>query len=300
MKAKVILFALATACTLQVSAAEKKKATKKKSKAAVEVKVDTVCIDTFSYAAGISYAQGLRSFLIERAGVDTLYWDDFFRGLDKPEKAVADKKLTNYVRGLEIREQLEKQIIPTINRNACFSDSASALNLDLVRAGFIAAAKQSGELMDPAKAQSITQKQIAYYKQQQTLKEYGAYKKECEDFLVANAKKDSVVSLPSGVQYKVIREGNGPKPTLSSTVKVNYEGRLIDGTVFETTYQRNQPTTLRLGQVIKGWQEALSLMPIGSKWVIYIPQELAYGDAEKARIKPFSTLIFEIELLSIE
>ncbi|MBR6286164.1 MAG: FKBP-type peptidyl-prolyl cis-trans isomerase [Bacteroidaceae bacterium] len=299
MKTKFILFGLIAACSLNMTAAGKKKATKKKA-AAQAVKVDTVCIDTFSYAAGLSYAQGLQDFLIQRAGLDTLYWDEFYKGLMVKDRAEADKKLINYVRGLEIREQLEAQIIPSINKNACFTDSVSPLNLDLVRRAFIDGAKNTNQLMTPQKAQEITQKQVAYYKQQHTLKEFGAYKKECEDFLAANSKKDSVVTLPSGVQYKVLREGNGPTPTETSTVKVNYEGRLIDGTVFETTFQRNQPAQFRINQVIKGWQEALTKMPIGSKWVVYIPQELAYGDQQKTRIKPFSALIFEIELLSIE
>ena len=103
------------------------------------------------------------------------------------------------------------------------------------------------------------------------------------------------------MQYKIIKEGNGAVPTDSSKVKVNYKGTLIDGTQFDSSYDRKEPTTFRANQVIKGWTEALTMMPVGSKWELYIPQDLAYGARESGgQIKPFSTLIFEVELLSIE
>ena len=104
----------------------------------------------------------------------------------------------------------------------------------------------------------------------------------------------------SGLQYKIIKEGNGAVPTDSSKVKVNYKGTLIDGTQFDSSYDRKEPTTFRANQVIKGWTEALTMMPVGSKWELYIPQDLAYGAREAGQIKPFSTLIFEVELVGIE
>jgi len=119
--------------------------------------------------------------------------------------------------------------------------------------------------------------------------------------LAENAKKEGVKTLPSGVQYKVIKEGNGPIPTDSSTVKVNYEGRLIDGTVFDSSYTRGEAATFPANRVIKGWTEALCHMPAGSEWEIYIPQELAYGEREQGKdIKPFSALIFKLELLEVD
>ena len=109
-----------------------------------------------------------------------------------------------------------------------------------------------------------------------------------------------MVTTESGLQYKVIKEGKGEVPTATSTVKVNYKGTLIDGTEFDSSYKRNEPTTFRANQVIKGWTEALTMMPVGSKWELYIPQELAYGARETGgQIKPFSTLIFEVELLEV-
>jgi len=104
----------------------------------------------------------------------------------------------------------------------------------------------------------------------------------------------------AALQYKIIKEGNGAVPTDSSKVKVNYKGTLIDGTQFDSSYDRKEPTTFRANQVIKGWTEALTMMPVGSKWELYIPQELAYGAREAGQIKPFSTLIFEVELVGIE
>ena len=130
-------------------------------------------------------------------------------------------------------------------------------------------------------------------------KQYGPNKQAGEKFLAANKKKPGVVTLPSGLQYKVIKEGNGPMPKDTSLVKVNYEGKTIDGKVFDSSYKRGDAVTLRANQVIKGWTEALVRMPVGSVWEVYIPQELAYGEREQAQIKPFSALIFKIELVSL-
>ena len=127
-----------------------------------------------------------------------------------------------------------------------------------------------------------------------------AMKKEGEAFLAGNAKKEGVVVLPSGLQYKVIKEGNGAIPADSSLVQVHYEGKLLDGTVFDSSYKRGQPVDFRANQVIKGWTEALCHMPVGSVWEVYIPQQLAYGERQSGQIKPFSALIFKIELISIK
>ncbi|WP_373829335.1 FKBP-type peptidyl-prolyl cis-trans isomerase, partial [Bacteroides heparinolyticus] len=113
--------------------------------------------------------------------------------------------------------------------------------------------------------------------------------------------KEGVVTTPSGLQYKIITKGDGAIPADTSKVKVNYKGTLIDGTEFESTYKRNEPATFLANQVIKGWTEALTMMPVGSKWELYIPYNLAYGSRETGgQIKPFSVLIFELELLGIE
>lgn len=121
------------------------------------------------------------------------------------------------------------------------------------------------------------------------------------EFLAANKTKDGVVTLPSGLQYKILTQGTGPKPAAADTVSCNYRGTLIDGAEFDSSYKRGQPASFALNQVIKGWTEALQLMPVGSKWQLFIPSDLAYGDPGRGpQIGPGATLIFEIELLSIQ
>src|SRR5271166_6026076 len=131
-------------------------------------------------------------------------------------------------------------------------------------------------------------------------KQQAAGKKEGEDFLAANKGKEGVVTLPSGLQYKILTAGTGPKPTASDTVLCNYRGTLVNGTEFDSSYNRGQPLKFPVGGVIKGWTEALQLMPVGSKWQLFIPSDLAYGESGNQGIPPNSTLIFEVELVSIE
>jgi FKBP-type peptidyl-prolyl cis-trans isomerase FklB len=131
-------------------------------------------------------------------------------------------------------------------------------------------------------------------------KQQAVGKKEGDDFLAANKSKEGVVTLPSGLQYKILTAGTGPKPTASDTVSCNYKGMLINGTEFDSSYKRGQPTKFPVGGVIKGWTEALQLMPVGSKWQLFIPSNLAYGESGNQGIPANSTLIFEVELVSIE
>jgi FKBP-type peptidyl-prolyl cis-trans isomerase FklB len=125
-------------------------------------------------------------------------------------------------------------------------------------------------------------------------------KKEGAAFLAANATKEGVVTLPSGLQYKILTAGTGPKPSAGDSVVCNYRGTLLDGTEFDSSYKRGQPATFPVSGVIKGWTEALQLMPVGSKWQLFIPPDLAYGDRGQGPIGPNSTLIFEVELMSIQ
>jgi len=139
-------------------------------------------------------------------------------------------------------------------------------------------------------------------KQEEKMKEASvSAKKEGEAFLAANKTKEGVVSLPSGLQYKILTPGTGPKPAASDTVACNYRGTLVNGTEFDSSTKHGGPVTFPVGGVIKGWTEALQLMPVGSKWQLFIPADLAYGDqGAGADIPPGSTLIFEIELVSIK
>jgi len=139
-------------------------------------------------------------------------------------------------------------------------------------------------------------------KQQEQMQQAGAAsKKEGEAFLAANKTKDGVVTLPSGLQYKILTPGTGPKPSASDSVVCNYRGTLINGTEFDSSYKRGEPATFPVSGVIKGWTEALQLMPVGSKWQLFVPSDLAYGERSPApEIGPDSTLIFEVELVSIQ
>ncbi|WP_214449015.1 FKBP-type peptidyl-prolyl cis-trans isomerase [Flavihumibacter rivuli] len=141
---------------------------------------------------------------------------------------------------------------------------------------------------------------ISNYLQQLKREKAAANRKAGEDFLAANKVKPGVVTLPSGLQYMVVKEGTGPKPTLTDKVKCHYHGTLIDGTVFDSSIDRGQPIDFPVNGVIKGWVEALQLMPVGSKWKLFIPADLAYGDNQAgAKILPGSTLIFDVELIEI-
>lgn len=143
---------------------------------------------------------------------------------------------------------------------------------------------------------------IQEYVQGVAASKFEVYKKEGEDFLAANASKPGIQTTPSGLQYEVISEGAGPKPSATDTVRVHYHGTLIDGTVFDSSISRGLPATFGVHQVIKGWTEALQLMPVGSKYRLYIPQDLAYGAHPHpgGAIKPFMALVFDVELLGIE
>ena len=189
--------------------------------------------------------------------------------------------------------QANKQI--TDNRDSAFVNQAEFLR------GFLEATTNSGSVTSDS-AMKVAERQMEYYHDQLMEKKYGDNRIAGEKFLAENAKKDSVVTLPSGLQYKIIKAGTGEKPGENSKVEVNYEGRLIDGTVFDSSYKRNKPQEFSVNGVVPGFSEALKLMPAGSTWEIYIPQELAYGAREtrNSPIKPFSTLIFKVELISVK
>jgi FKBP-type peptidyl-prolyl cis-trans isomerase FklB len=231
--------------------------------------------------------------------MDTTYMDEFIKGLSEAANAGADKKKAAYYAGLQIGQQIANQMIPGINHELFGNDSVKTISLKNFLSGFITATEGKGGLMSVQDAQQYAQTQVPLIKRRSMETQYGANKVAGEKFLAANKKKPGVVTLPSGVQYKVIKEGKGAIPADTSFVQVHYKGTLIDGTEFDSSYKRGEAQTLRADRVIKGWTEVLTKMPVGSKWEVYIPQELAYGEHETGQIKPFSTLIFEIELVGI-
>lgn len=272
----------------------------KKTKVVETVKVDTCSVDTFSYAMGMANTQGLKNYITTRLNVDTAYMSNFIDGFKADISIEEQKKLQAYVGGLQIAKQVREQIMPGISKQVTEGDSTKELNRDLFLKGFLQALTGEPTQMSQAQAQELVEKQMKCYHEMSMERKYGENRRAGEAFLKANAKKDSVQKLPCGVQYKVLVKGEGEIPTATSKVKVNYEGRLIDGTVFDSSYERKQPTSFACNQVIKGWTEALTHMPVGSKWEIFIPQDLAYGNREAGKIPPFSTLIFTVELLEIE
>ncbi|MFW5515284.1 MAG: FKBP-type peptidyl-prolyl cis-trans isomerase, partial [Prevotella sp.] len=174
------------------------------------------------------------------------------------------------------------------------------ISLKNFMAGFVSGVTGKNGIMTVQEAGMMAQAKMQQLKAKTMEAKYGDNKKKGEEFMAANKSKEGIKTLPSGVQYKVIKEGNGPIPADTSMVSCNYEGRTIDGKVFDSSYKRNQPLKLRCNQTIKGWTDAMVHMPVGSVWEVYIPQELAYGEREQGDIKPFSVLIFKIELLGIE
>ena len=255
-------------------------------------------VDTLSYAMGLAQTNGLKQYLTQMQ-IDTTYMDAFIKGLNEGANAGDDKKKAAYYMGIQIGQQISNRMVKGISSEIFGSDTTKMISLKNFMAGFIQGVKGKKGLMTIDQATQVAQTKMMEIKSKTMQEQYGPLKKKGEAWMAANAKKPGVKTLPSGVQYKVIKEGSGPMPKDTSVVKVNYEGRLIDGTVFDSSYKRGEAVTLKANQVIKGWTEALVHMPAGSVWEVYIPQELAYGARDTGLIKPYSPLVFKIELISV-
>lgn len=252
-------------------------------------------IDSISYMIGTANTQGLRMYAERQLGVDSANWDKFLSGIEAGINKTSKADIA-FVEGQKIGQNISGNMYEMMNKNLFEDDEEYKINKNELIAGFMDAlngksvvtTEEAGEYLNTA---------IEEAKAKINDKKYGALKKEGEAFLKENAEKEGVVTTPSGLQYKVIKEGKGEKPTADSKVKVMYKGTLIDGTEFDSS---KEPVEFRVGGVVKGWQEALTMMPVGSKWMLYIPYDLGYGErGAGANIKPYSTLIFEIELLDI-
>ena len=257
-------------------------------------------IDTMSYAIGLAQSNGLKEYLVDRMSIDTVYMNDFIKGLNDGANAGDDKKKAAYYAGIQIGQQIANQMVVGINHEAFGDDSTKTSSLKNFMAGFVAGTTGKGQKMTMEVAQTTATEKMQKIKAETAMKTFGPNKKAGEDFLAKKAKEADVKKLDNGVLYKVIKEGSGEMPKDTSMVKVHYEGKTIDGEVFDSSYKRNDAVTLRANQVIKGFTEALVHMPVGSVWEVYIPQDLAYGERQQGQIKPFSALIFKVELLGIE
>jgi FKBP-type peptidyl-prolyl cis-trans isomerase FklB len=256
-------------------------------------------IDTLSYSLGVQIveSQGLGQYVNQQ--VDSANLSEFIKGfLASVNVDAKNKKAAAYAFGQQIGGQIGTQLLPRINNDFFAGDSTQSVNKADLIAGIIGSL-QGKSLIQATMAEGNIKLLGDRIRAAALEKQYADSKKENADFLENNKSAEGVVTLESGLQYKVITEGKGEKPGINDRVKVDYEGTLIDGTEFDSSIKRGEPATFTLGNVIKGWTEGLQLMPVGSTYEFYIPYNLAYGEKGNQSIPPFSTLIFKVTLHDI-
>lgn len=260
----------------------------------------TSVADSAAYKFGVAMSGGLKQHATANLKVDEKYLDVFTQAIiDRSQLDTSDKEKAAYDAGYQIGGQIMAQT-ERVSEQYYSADKDSSLNAKIVVAALVQGFNENASISpEDADRQfdAIMKERTDYNKE----KVYAANRIAGEKFLEENKTKEGVQTTASGLQYKVITQGNGAVPKATDRVKVDYEGTLIDGTVFDSSYKRGTPATFGVTQVIKGWTEALQLMPVGSKWELYIPYQLAYGDRETGKeIKPYSALIFTVELKEIE
>lgn len=230
--------------------------------------------------------------------------NEFIKGM---KDAINLDEESAYAHGLSIGVQFSQQMLPQFNTMLYGEDSDTKANTDQLLAGLISTLKNQGLAISKEDANILVQSEFEKAQAQQMERQeedlqvqYESAIAEGDAYMAENAKRDEVVTLPSGLQYEVITKGSGAVPASTDQVKVHYHGTLIDGTVFDSSVERGEPAVFGVTQVIAGWTEALQLMPVGSKWRLYVPYDLAYGTADRGEIKPYSNLIFDVELIGIE
>lgn len=257
-------------------------------------------LDSLNYAFGLANGNGIKQYYLaaDSANADSLKIKiaSLLKGLNDGLNSKVDEKHPELSElGKNIGSALKEQ-----TKTGLMGDSTLVVDIDIIKQGLINGLKGSKVQMKPEEAQMYLQTTMQKIQEQKMERQFGANKTAGEKFLATNKSKAGVITTASGLQYEVIKKGNGPLPSDTSRVKVHYHGTLIDGTTFDSSIDRGEPAVFGVNQVIKGWTEALKLMPVGSKYKLYIPQELAYGGQDQGAIKPFSVLIFDVELLSIE
>ncbi len=252
-------------------------------------------IDSLNYALGLANGAGIKDYYIKGDSANqkiASLLDGMKEGM-KGEVIKENAELADL--GTKIGSSLKEQ-----TKSGLMGDSSLKVDIKLIKQGLVNGLKGSKIQMAPQDAQEYLQKTMQALQARKMESQFGPNKIAGEKFLTENAKKPGVITTSSGLQYEIIKKGTGLLPSDTSKVKVNYHGTLMDGTVFDSSVERKDPVVFPVNQVIKGWTEALKLMPVGSKFKLYIPQQLAYGGAAQGKIQPFSMLIFEVELLSIE
>lgn len=293
----IALAVLASAAFCPVDAAKKKKKKDtKEAKAPVQIATSS---DSLSYAAGMILTNGLMPYLTQTLNVDTAYMADFIRGFNDIVNNGENPAMNAYAAGMSIANQLKGQMLQNMTKD--FTDTPDSIISTLVYRGFSDALTNDTTVMKADKAENLFMDKRTYNRAAKQEKEFGANREAGRKFLAENKTKEGVMTTASGLQYKVIKMGEGAIPKSTDRVKVHYEGKLVDGTVFDSsTKHGSEPLVFGANQVISGWTEALCMMPVGSKWQLFIPYELAYGERNMGAIKPFSALIFTVELLGIE
>lgn len=256
-------------------------------------------IDSLNYAFGLANGNGIKQYYLaaDSANADSLNAkiESLLRGMDEGMKGDVAENPELAELGTNIGNALKEQ-----KTAGLMGDSSLTVDIKLIKQGLVNGMKGSNIQMTAEEAQAYLNSTMQKLQEKRMQEQNGPNKAAGEVFLKENAKKAGVVTTASGLQYEVINKGTGALPNDSSRVKVHYHGTLIDGTVFDSSVDRGEPAVFGVNQVIKGWTEALKLMPVGSKYKLYIPQELAYGSQSMGNIKPFSALIFEVELIGIE
>lgn len=298
-KIMIIALAVMAGALLNTADAKKKKETKKSAEVETVKPLELLSSsDTLSYAAGMMLTDGLIPYL-NQTGVDTAYMAKFIEGFETVANAGDNPELKAYVAGMEIANRVKDQMLGRMKGE--LKDAPDSIIDAIAYRGFIDGLTSNTAVYDTKRAKEMFNQKFEAAKKAKEERLYGPNREAGKAFLAENAKKDSVVTLPSGLQYKVLVKGNGEVPKTTDKVLVNYEGRLIDGTVFDASKKHgDKPAEFKPSQVIKGWTEALTMMPVGSKWELYIPYELAYGERNTGSIKPYSALIFTVELVGID
>ncbi len=261
----------------------------------VEVKTSA---DSLAYAAGVVNSDGLVEHVTTRMMIDPQYMPQVLEGIKEALNADSPADEAKNI-GRQIGSQIKNQILPTMNATI-YPNQEDSINQEIFLSAFIAAVNGEEILVDLQTASAYFMSEVERIRTANIAKAYADNKVAGENFLEANKAVAGVQVTESGLQYKVEKMGKGKKPSATDRVKVHYHGTLIDGTVFDSSVERGEPIVFGLNQVIPGWTEGVQLMPVGSKFTFYIPQQLAYGDRETGTIKPYSALIFEVELLGIE
>lgn len=263
-------------------------------------------VDTISYELGMALSpeeEQLKAYLAQ-VGSDSTKIEDFLKGLREGISVGDDKAKTAYYQGIQTGMNIKVQTITGVESQIFGNDSTKKLNLKNVIAGIFDARdgktklKVNGKVLSREEVGNDLQSRIENATKRIYSEKYAADKKKNDEYMAKLAKQANVRAVGNGVFYEVIKEGSGALPKPTDVVEVRYEGKLIDDKVFDSSGE--QPATLPLQQMVKGFSTALVKMPVGSKWKIYIPYNLGYGELGRGPVTPFATLIFEVELVGIQ